>query len=103
MILLQVFSSIEAISCPLYEPSSGYKTNKEFVGVWCCDTLLGAFPHLGHVQVQTFVEGLFTLGKDVQVFKNHVRDFLIGLKEFQGDELFVEEREDVRLILYLIF
>lgn len=95
MILLQVFSSIDQISCPLYEASTGYKSNKDFVGVWCCDTLLGAFPHLGQIQVQSFVEGLFSLWNDNLQFKNHLRDFLIGLKEFQGDELFIEDREDV--------
>jgi exportin-1 len=56
---------------------------------------MSAFPHLGQLQVQAFVQGLFTDVGDVQVFKNLVRDFLIGLKEFQGDELFIEEREAV--------
>lgn len=93
MILQHVFSSIDFISCPLYDSSNPMSSNKEFVGRWCIETLQGAFPHLGQIQVQTFVEGLFKMTTDTIMFKNHVRDFLIGLKEFQGDELFIEERE----------
>jgi exportin-1 len=42
-----------------------------------------------------FVDGLFTLNNDLARFKVHLRDFLIQLKEFSGDnaELFAEERE----------
>ena len=45
------------------------------------------------VQIQQFIRGLYEFNKDQVQFKNHVRDFLIQLKEFQGDELFVEDRE----------
>ncbi len=39
--------------------------------------------------------GLFQLNRDPVGFKAHLRDFLITLKEFQGDnqELYIEERE----------
>ena len=41
------------------------------------------------------MEGLFTLNYDLQRFKLNLRDFLIQLKEFSGDnaELYAEERE----------
>ena len=47
-------------------------------------------------QVRTFVDGLFTLNSDLTRFKLNLRDFLIQLKEFSGDnaELFAEEREN---------
>ena len=47
------------------------------------------------MQVQKFIEGLFILQSDVGGFKTNLRDFLIGLKEFSGDnaELFTEDRE----------
>ncbi len=45
------------------------------------------------VQIQQFVQGLYAFNKDQVNFKNHVRDFLIQLKEYQGDELFAEDRE----------
>ena len=42
-----------------------------------------------------FVDGLFTLHGDLTRFKLNLRDFLIQLKEFAGDnsELFSEDRE----------
>lgn len=42
-----------------------------------------------------FVVGLFDPTKDLAAFKIHLRDFLVQLKEFAGenDELFLEEKE----------
>lgn len=42
-----------------------------------------------------FVDGLFTLHGDLTRFKLNLRDFLIQLKEFSGDnsEMFAEDRE----------
>lgn len=43
-----------------------------------------------------FVMGLFELNKDMPMFKQHLRDFLIQLKEFastDNSELFLEEKE----------
>lgn len=47
------------------------------------------------MQIKQFVTGLFTLNDDFNKFKTHLRDFLISLKEFSGDnaELYAEERE----------
>ena len=47
------------------------------------------------MQIKTFVDGLFSLNHDLQRFKLNLRDFLIQLKEFSGDntELYAEERE----------
>jgi exportin-1 len=46
-------------------------------------------------QIKQFVEGLFLYNNDLVRFKTHLRDFLISLKEFAGDntELFQEDRE----------
>jgi exportin-1 len=46
-------------------------------------------------QIKNFVTGLFGLNDDFPRFKTHLRDFLISLKEFTGDnaELYAEERE----------
>jgi len=66
-----------------------------------------AFPHLApyvsdtlvsnpSVQIQVFVNGLFRLHTDQNRFKVNVRDFLIELKEFAGQDnadLYLEERE----------
>lgn len=45
--------------------------------------------------MQAFVVSLGELHNDINRFKLSLRDFLISLKEFQGDntELFLEEKE----------
>lgn len=47
------------------------------------------------IQVQAFVVGLGEYHNDINRFKLALRDFLIQLKEFSGDnaELFLEEKE----------
>jgi exportin-1 len=46
-------------------------------------------------QIASFIDGLFSTNSDLNRFKILLRDFLISLKEFSGDnaELFAEERE----------
>ena len=46
-------------------------------------------------QINAFIEGLFTLNNQYDKFRLNLRDFLISLKEFAGDnaELFVVEKE----------
>jgi len=46
-------------------------------------------------QVKVFVEGLFTLNSTYDRFKLNLRDFLIQLKEFSGDntDLYADEKE----------
>jgi exportin-1 len=50
---------------------------------------------LSRAQVASFVEGLFTLNTQYDKFRLNLRDFLISLKEFAGDnaELYVVEKE----------
>lgn len=50
---------------------------------------------LTSLQIKAFVEGLFTLNNSPDRFKLNLRDFLIQLKEFSGDntELYAEEKE----------
>jgi len=51
---------------------------------------------MNRVQIQVFVNGLFSLHTDQNRFKVNVRDFLIELKEFAGQDnadLYLEERE----------
>lgn len=47
------------------------------------------------IQIKQFVLGLFAFNDDFNKFKTHLRDFLISLKEFAGDnaDLYAEERE----------
>lgn len=47
------------------------------------------------MQISNFIDGLLANNSDLNRFKLILRDFLISLKEFAGDnaELFAEERE----------
>jgi exportin-1 len=46
-------------------------------------------------QITQFVEGLFTYNTQYDKFRLHLRDFLVSLREFVGDnaELFLVEKE----------
>ncbi len=51
---------------------------------------------LFRTQIQVFVESLFTLNTQYDKFRLSLRDFLISLREFAGDnaELFLVEKEE---------
>ena len=58
--------------------------------------LKSAFPHLTDNQIKITVTGLFNLNQDIPGFKDHLRDFLVQIREFTGEDdsdLFLEERE----------
>jgi len=99
MLLARMFQLVEAnkISQPLYQPDQAAPgtSNKQFVSEFTANLLHNAFSNLKEIQIQHFVNGLFALNEDPTKFKTHLRDFLISLKEFAGDnaELFAEERE----------
>ena len=51
--------------------------------------------HCNRSQIQAFVESLFTLNNQYDKFRLSLRDFLISLREFVGDnaELYLVEKE----------
>jgi exportin-1 len=69
--------------------------NREFLRQFVGNLLTTAFPNLTSTQISNFIDGLFATNTDQNRFKLILRDFLISLKEFSGDntELFAEERE----------
>jgi exportin-1 len=101
MILSQLFGYVDSglITVPLFDPSTvpnPNMTNQDFLRDYVTTTLHQAFPHLQLAQVRQFVLGLFELHKDYNAFRQHLRDFLITLKEFQSDDatdLFISDRE----------
>ncbi|RMZ76206.1 hypothetical protein DV737_g4927, partial [Chaetothyriales sp. CBS 132003] len=99
MLLSRMFQLVEhnSISVPLYQADQAAvgTSNKDFVTTFTSNLLQRAFPNLKEIQIQHFVQGLFALNEDPNKFKTHVRDFLISLKEFAGDntELFADDRE----------
>jgi len=85
------------IQGPIYQPDQAPAGtgNKEFLGGFVANLLQNAFPNLQPNQIKVFVEGLFTLNTAYDKFKLNLRDFLIQLKEFSGDnaELYADEKE----------
>ncbi|KAJ7273547.1 CRM1 C terminal-domain-containing protein [Mycena haematopus] len=100
VVLARMFQLVEinAIQTPLFDPAQmpdPNLTNAIFLREYCADLLHTAFPHVQKAQVQAFVIGLGEYNNDINRFKLALRDFLIQLKEFSGDntELFLEEKE----------
>jgi len=70
--------------------------NVAFVQTYVANLLKTAFPHLTDAQIKITVQGFFNLDQDHAAFKEHLRDFLVQIKEFIGEDdadLFLEERE----------
>ena len=48
-------------------------------------------------QIRLIIKGFFDLDQNLPAFKEHLRDFLVQIKEFAGDDpsdLYLEEREE---------
>ncbi|KAK5155746.1 Exportin-1 [Oleoguttula sp. CCFEE 6159] len=82
---------------PIYTPDLAVAgtPNRDFLREFVGNLLSTAFPNLQPTQITAFIDGLFQHNSDLTRFKLILRDFLIQLKEFSGDnaELFAEERE----------
>ncbi|EEB91897.1 hypothetical protein MPER_09672, partial [Moniliophthora perniciosa FA553] len=100
ILLARMFQLVElnVIQAPLFDPASVPDpniSNAVFLREYSANLLKNAFPHVQPVQVQSFVNGLSEYHSDINRFKLALRDFLIQLKEFSGDnaELYLEEKE----------
>jgi exportin-1 len=96
-ILAYMFSLVEMnkITVPL-GPSITVLQNMVYVQEFLANLLKAAFPHLNDPQIKVFIEGLFSFNQDIPQFKEHLRDFLVQIREFAGEDnsgLFLEERE----------
>jgi len=105
LLLARMFQLVEtnAIQTPLFNPAEMPDpniTNAQYLRQYCENLLKTAFPHVQGVQVSAFVVSLGEYHADINRFKLALRDFLIQLKEFSGDnaELFLEEKEAEQLI-----
>ena len=77
-------------------PNAGPANNVAFVQDFVANLLRTAFPHLSDNQIKITVTGLFNLDQDIPAFKEHLRDFLVQIREYTGtddSDLFLEERE----------
>ncbi|GLE00729.1 hypothetical protein PINS_up009517 [Pythium insidiosum] len=101
-ILRQMFTVVETdqVNVPLWEslpsppPVPAGQTNSAFLKEYVANLIGTSFPNLSRAQVLEFVLGCFDINKDLQSFKKHLRDFLVNIKEFAGEDntdLFLEE------------
>ncbi|XP_025018118.1 exportin-1 isoform X1 [Tetranychus urticae] len=77
------------------------QTNEQYVQDFVANLLKAAFPHLTDPQIQLTVRGFFKLDRDITGFKEHLRDFLVQIREFAGEDdsdLYLEEREEAMRI-----
>ena len=87
-ILMHIFHQVQAgqVNVPLSGES--YTDNSTFLKEHVSGLLMNAFPNLTKTQVTSFVVGLFDVSKDLTAFKQHLRDFLITVKEFESEDNF---------------
>merc|ERR1712038_1400270 len=100
-ILAYMFTLVETekITAPLNaaEQAAANMTNMVYIQGFVANLLKTAFPHLTDNQIKITVTGLFNLDQDIPGFKDHLRDFLVQIREFTGEDdsdLFLEEREE---------
>uniref|UniRef100_A0A8C2J8P9 Exportin-1 n=1 Tax=Cyprinus carpio TaxID=7962 RepID=A0A8C2J8P9_CYPCA len=95
-ILAYMFNLVEEGKISNTLNAGSTSNNQSYVQEYVANLLKTAFPHLQDAQVKVFVTGLFSLNQDIPAFKEHLRDFLVQIKEFAGEDstdLFLEERE----------
>uniref|UniRef100_A0A672RPA3 Exportin-1 n=1 Tax=Sinocyclocheilus grahami TaxID=75366 RepID=A0A672RPA3_SINGR len=95
-ILAYMFNLVEEGKISVTLNAGTTSSNQCYVQEYVANLLKTAFPHLQDAQVKVFVTGLFSLNQDIPAFKEHLRDFLVQIKEFAGEDstdLFLEERE----------
>ena len=100
MLLARMFYFVRngKITEPIYQldQAQAGTSNEQFLQEFIGNLLHNAFGNLQIAQIQSFINGLLEYNSDIAKFKLHLRDFLIQLKEFSGDnsELYAEDRED---------
>jgi exportin-1 len=99
MLLARLFWLVgnNKIQGPIYAPGQAPAgtSNEAFLQTFVANLLTNAFPNLQQQQIANFIKSLFASTEDLTRFKVILRDFLISLKEFNGDnaDLFNEDRE----------
>ncbi|XP_031674675.1 exportin-1-like isoform X1 [Oncorhynchus kisutch] len=85
-ILTYMFNLVEEGKINTQLNPSNPGNNQVFIQEYVANLLKTAFPHLQDAQVKVFVTGLFSLNQDIAAFKEHLRDFLVQIKEFAGED-----------------
>eukprot|EP00055_Hartaetosiga_balthica_P013787 m.72318 g.72318 ORF g.72318 m.72318 type:complete len:1070 (-) comp8378_c0_seq1:1663-4872(-) len=98
VLLASMFEMAEkgVIQAPLNSSQQPGQRTKDFLLEYVGNLLKNGFPHLQDDQLIVIVEGFFAYDKDPAKFKQHLRDFLVQCKEFNGEDLadlYLEERK----------
>lgn len=100
ILLARLISLVESggVQAPLYNPAEvtdPSMSNAVFLKQYIANLLSGAFGHIQPAQINAFVNLMFENAADPAKFKLTLRDFLISLKEFSGDnaDLYIDEKE----------
>ncbi|XP_042903085.1 exportin-1 isoform X2 [Parasteatoda tepidariorum] len=99
-ILAYMFTIVEngkiVVSLNPADATAGGISNVVYIQEFVAHLLKNAFGHLSDSQIKITVQGFFNLDQDIPAFKEHLRDFLVQIREFAGEDdsdLFLEERE----------
>jgi len=100
-ILATLFLAVDAdqITMPLW-PQDGSvavpngHTNSQYLRELLLQMFSSSFPNLTPLQLSSLIGQMFEHCRDQAAFKQHLRDFLVQLKEFgDSSELYAEERQ----------
>lgn len=96
-LLAELFHIVEtgAITVPLWGNDASFPNNQTYVRHFTANLMLESFETLNKSDVENFMNGLFQTNTKLAAFKQHLRDFLISLKEFsdENDDLYLEEKQ----------
>ncbi|XP_058803182.1 exportin-1 [Phymastichus coffea] len=98
-ILAYMFSLVESGSIKVM--LGPIPDNVLYIQEFVASLLKAAFPHLTDNQIKITVQGLFNLDHNIPAFKEHLRDFLVQIREYTGEDdsdLYLEERENALLM-----
>lgn len=101
ILLARLISLVESggVQAPLFNPAEvndPSMTNAIYLKGYIANLLSNAFGHVQPTQINAFVNLMFENAADPAKFKLTLRDFLISLKEFSGEDsadLFIDEKE----------
>ncbi|GAA6063912.1 hypothetical protein JCM10212_003018 [Sporobolomyces blumeae] len=99
LVLARLIKLVEQgdIQVPLDPSVTSAAGNSAFVAEYSANLLKSAFSHLQASQIVAFIAALREQYADFNKFRITLRDFLISLREFQGEEasdIFAEEKEE---------
>jgi exportin-1 len=100
ILLARLISLVEtnSVQAPLWDSATindPSMNNVTFLKQYIANLLTNAFSNMSPTQINAFVNLMFEHSADPNKFKGTLRDFLITLKEFSGDnaDLYIEEKE----------